>query len=52
MWRDTAKGRDTQNRQKDPDPVFWKLPGHEEQEERCGEETLERTVFTQVDVGR
>lgn len=43
MGRDTAKGRDTQNRRKDPGPVFWKLPDHREQEEWCGEETLERT---------
>lgn len=30
--RDPAKGRGIQNGWKDPDPVFWKLPSHEQQE--------------------
>ena len=30
----TAKGPDVQNRWKDPEPVFWNLPSHEEQGEQ------------------
>lgn len=36
LWRDTAKGQGIQNRQKDADPVFWKLPVQEKQEEEQG----------------
>lgn len=41
LRRDPAKGQGIRNGRKGADPMFWRLPSHEEQESSLGEVPLE-----------